>query len=887
MRTRRSDHQLHAGTTYAIGRDPKAEIVMTDSRVSWRHAMLRVDGDGWIIEDLGSTNGTFLGLQRLDRIEIAGDCVVRLGNPDDGPVLRCMPQAPAAGRAAAPPADHPGTALSVSPAQQAPPVPEAAPPAAPRHDPESWWQPVPEAGPMSRPGGVSPRPAPPEPVVPADPILPRDRPEPRERAPRHAAAAPPQAPPSQAPPSQAPPPVPQVQPRQPAAAAAAQAEPDLLPSVDRRPTARMPLPAKAMRIGRVPDNDLVLSDLNVSRHHAELRKSATGRYEIVDLGSHNGTFVNGQRVTSQVLTEEDLVSIGNSTFRLKGGELRQWVDEGLISFTADDLVVTVGGGKVLLDHVSFPIPEKCLLGVIGPSGAGKSTLLGALTGMRPADTGTVLYDNRDLYANYNELRYRIGLVPQESVLHTQLTARRALQYSAELRFPADTKAAERDGRVDEVMGELGLTRHATTRADRLSGGQLKRVNVAQELLTKPSLLFLDEPTSGLDPGLDKSVMEQMRDLAHDGRTVIVVTHSVDNLDTCDRLLVLVPGGRIAFYGPPDEGLRYFGQARWAEVFQAFERYPDRDWAAEFAASPEYAQYVLGQRPKTQPVSGSQELAATVTPQPRGAFRQLTTLTRRYVRVIASDRGYLLFMGLLPIILGGLIYFVGNKYGLQQAPPGKSEGSTVLLMLTICACLAGAALSVRELVKERAIYKRERAAGLSSGAYLASKLLVLGVISVVQSFVLVLLGVAIWPLPKSGSFLTGAPLAELLVAIAVLSLTSMCLGLLVSALVSTSEKAMPFLVLLTMVQVILSGGVPVALYFGLTAVAPARWGFGAVASTANLNVTSPIQINSSDKLWDHTSSQWLTDMWVMVGLALLFVLLAWYFVHRQGPRRRKA
>ena len=181
--------------------------------------------------------------------------------------------------------------------------------------------------------------------------------------------------------------------------------------------------------------------------------------------------------------------------------------------------------------------------------------------MRPADTGTVLYDNRDLYQNYNELRYRIGLVPQESVLHTQLTARRALQYSAELRFPADTKPAERDGRVDEVMGELGLTKHANTRADRLSGGQLKRVNVAQELLTKPSLLFLDEPTSGLDPGLDKSVMEQMRDLAHDGRTVIVVTHSVANLDTCDRLLVLVPGGRIAYYGPPDEGLGYFGQAR--------------------------------------------------------------------------------------------------------------------------------------------------------------------------------------------------------------------------------------------------------------------------------------------------------------------------------------
>ena len=611
VRTRRSVHQLTAGTTYRIGRDPKSNLVMTDSRVSWRHGELRVDGDGWIVEDLGSTNGTFLGPQRLDRIEIREECVVRLGNPDDGAVLRCVPQAAAAPPPAAPPADHPGTALSM--------------PAAPR-----------------------------------------------DYAPRHGAGAPPRdfqsPPPVVAPPPSAPPPA--------SAQPAAAVQSDMLPSVDRRPTSRMPLPAKALRIGRVPDNDVVLSDLNVSRHHAELRKSPTGSYEIVDLDSHNGTFVNGQRVTHQVLSEQDLVSIGSSTFRLSGGELRQFVDDGNITFTAQDLVVKAGS-KVLLDHVSFPIPEKCLLGVIGPSGAGKSTLLGALTGMRPATTGNVLYDNRDLYQNYNELRYRIGLVPQESVLHTQLTARRALQYSAELRFPADTKPAERDGRVDEVMGELSLTRHANTRADRLSGGQLKRVNVAQELLTKPSLLFLDEPTSGLDPGLDKSVMEQMRDLAHDGRTVIVVTHSVDNLDTCDRLLVLVPGGRIAYYGPPEEGLAYFGQARWAEVFQAFERYPDRDWAAEYAASPAYAQYVLGQRQQAPQVPDSQQLAAAPPPQRRGAFRQLGTLTRRYVRVIASDRGYLTFMLLLPILLGALISQVPATKGLAGAPhtqPGRGDAA---------------------------------------------------------------------------------------------------------------------------------------------------------------------------------------------------------------------
>ena len=668
------------------------------------------------------------------------------------------------------------------------------------------------------------------------------------------------------------------------------ARPELLPSVDRRPTARMPLPAKAMRIGRDTHNDLVLPDLDVSKHHAELRKSPTGSYEIVDLNSYNGTYVNGQRVTTRQLTEHDLVSIGHSTFRLTHGELVQFVDDGQVTFTAQDLVVKVSGGKVLLDHVTFPIPEKSLVGVIGPSGAGKSTLLGALTGMRPADTGTVLYDSRDLYRDYAELRYRIGLVPQESVLHTQLTARRALQYSGELRFPADTTSAERDVRVDEVMGELGLTKHANTRADRLSGGQLKRVNVAQELLTKPSLLFLDEPTSGLDPGLDKSVMEQMRDLAHDGRTVIVVTHSVANLDTCDRLLVLVPGGRIAFYGPPDEGLSYFRLPGWAEVFQAFEAYPDRDWAAEFAASPAYAQYVLGQRPKPPPQANGQELPAAAPPPRRGAAKQMTTLTRRYVRVIAADRGYLLFMGLLPIILGTLIHFVGSSAGLTGPPHSNQNAEELLLMLTICACLSGAASSVRELVKERPIYIRERAAGLSSGAYLSSKLIVLGVISIVQSTLLVLIGLFGQKMPPKGALPGVPPLLEILIAIAALSLASMCLGLLVSALVSTSEKAMPFLVLLTMAQVILSGGV-VSLVGKpgleqLAYLAPARWGFGAVASTVNLNVIGVSAPGSTDPLWAQSAGNWLHDMGMLIALGVVFTLLAWLQMRRLAPRRRK-
>ncbi len=768
VRTQGSEHSLQAGSLCRLGRDPDSDVVVTDSRVSWRHAAVRLDRGAWVVEDAGSTNGTYVGSRRVDRIEISTDCVLRLGHPQEGPLVFCSVVPPAAQTPAA------GTV-------------------------------------------------------------------------------------------------------------------DMGPSVDLQPTAQHPLPVRVLRIGRAPDNDLVLADLSVSRYHAELRNSGAGRYEIADLGSANGTFVNGARVSAVTLTERDVVGIGHATLRLSGQELHEFIDAGDVSLTAQSLTVRTSGGKVLLDQVSFPIAERCLLAIIGPSGAGKSTLLGAMTGARPADEGTVLYDNRDLYAHYAELRHRIGLVPQENILHTQLSARRALRYAAELRFPGDTSASERNRRVDEVIEELGLTAHAQTRIDALSGGQRKRVSVALELLTKPSLLFLDEPTSGLDPGLDKSLMKSMAELAHDGRTVIVVTHSVANLDVCDRLLVLVPGGRIAFYGPPAEGLSHFGQSDWADVFTEFERQPDRDWAGEFSRSPMYAQYV-----KAGLAGG---VAAPVSRQPappaapRGLLGQLSTLCRRYLAVIASDRAYLAVLAVLPFVLGVAIRLIPSPEGLAGRTGTNPDAQTLLLMLILGACLAGTANSVRELVKERAIYHRERAAGLSSGAYLLSKLVILGIISGVQAVILVALGLLGRPLPAHGALLA-SPLAELMLAMAVLAVASMTLGLLVSAVVSTSERTMPFLVLLTMAQVILCGAVlPLNGKLGLDQLswlAPSRWGFGATASTVDLvRITPPGgSVIKPDPLWRHLPHVWLLDMGLQAALAVAFAFIAWHRLARRSPGRSR-
>lgn len=633
----------------------------------------------------------------------------------------------------------------------------------------------------------------------------------------------------------------------------------------RQPTSVRPLPSRTVRIGRGADNDMVIDDLVVSRRHAELRAHADGTYEIVDLESHNGTFLNGRPVTRAPVTGGDIVGIGHSAFCLVGDELQEYVDTGEVSLDVQDLTVAVDRGrKTLLDDVSFPVGAKCLLAVVGPSGAGKSTLLNALTGQRPADRGTVLYDGRDLYRDYAELRQRIGLVPQDDILHTQLTVRRALTYAAELRFPQDTAREERRARVEEVIVELGLEQRADQPIHCLSGGQRKRVSVALELLTKPSLLFLDEPTSGLDPGMDRSVMHMLRGLADDGRTVIVVTHSVLSLDVCDRLLVLAPGGKVAYYGPPDDTLAFFGFEQWPEAFEAFERDRDRDWAGEYRDSPFQRQYVVNS--SAQPHLPAAERAAAVAPPPKAQSwgAQLGTLVRRYAAALGADRTFLAIMVALPFVMGAMARALGKGRFTQET------ALNALLILCVGAVLTGAANAVRELVKERVIYQRERAVGLSRSAYLMSKVVVLGTVTVLQAVVLTLVALLGVDLAvPGGKGVLIPPLAEITAAVALLAFTAMMLGLVVSALVRKEEVTMPLLVLLAIVQVVFCGALltldGVAVLGQLSWFVPSRWAFGAMAGTIDLVRLAP---DKTDPLFRHDTGTWLLDMGMLLALSVL-------------------
>ncbi|MBC9711802.1 FHA domain-containing protein [Streptomyces sp. TRM66268-LWL] len=816
---------LDPSRSYTLGRDPGGDVTIDDARVSWRHATISWGGRSWVIEDHGSTNGTFVQGQRIHQMEIGPGSAVHLGNATDGPRLN-LTGAGAAASVAPQQAQH---------AQQAPAQHQARkqPGAAPQQGGPGWSQ-------------------------------------------QHQPPAPQQGVPQQ-----------QGWQQQPAPQVPQQSGSSGAPPVygDRSPTTFHQLAlGRVMRIGRALENELVVSDLQVSRHHAEFHATPDGRMEIRDLGSHNGTYVNGMPVAkggTAVLGPNDIVGVGHSTFRVVGGQLEEFVDTGEVSFSARHLTVTVDGGKQILKDVSFGVPEKSLIAVIGPSGSGKSTLLKALTGYRPANQGDVLYDNRNLYKQFAELRQRIGLVPQDDILHKELTVRTALKYAAKLRFPADTSNQERADRIDEVLRELKLDIHKDKKITSLSGGQRKRVSVALELLTKPSLIFLDEPTSGLDPGMDRDVMQLLRGLADDGRTVLVVTHSVAELAICDKLLVMAPGGSVAYFGPPEEALNFFGYSTWADVFSAFENYRDYDWAGRWKGSQHYQMYaadidaVAAQSVHMPP---PQQMRP---PKPQGWGSQLITLIRRYVSVIVSDKGFLALMVILPAVLGVVSTLISSDFGLTADPKSgtNTNAPTILLILAVGACFSGAANSVRELIKERVIYERERATGLSRSAYLMSKVIVLGVITVLQGAIMGAIGFGVREVPDEGLILGSSVKLELTLPIMALGFTCMMFGLVISSLVKTAEKTMPLLVMFAIIQVVftgclfvLNGQIGINQFSFLM---PARWAVAASGTTVDLNKLFPNQDDptSKDPLWEPEAATWVMDMGVLIliGVVLAFVV----------------
>ncbi|WP_159839609.1 FHA domain-containing protein [Nocardia sp. CY41] len=795
-----------------MGRAPEVTLFVDSPLVSRVHATLAWQGSAWVLTDNRSTNGVFVDARRLTQ-----------------PVSIDRPTQVRLGDAISGPLLHllpanpqPPQRPSVRPPQPAPqPVPQPGPPPHAAHRPAQQFQ---------RP------PYPPQ----------QDAPAPALNVNMTTRADTSNMPPVRARASTAP-----------------------IARGDR-------IPQTGLSIGRTTDNQIVVNDPLASRKHARLLSSAEG-LTIEDLGSANGTFVNGHRQQRAVLRERDIITIGNVDFVVQQGALvhrqKPVAEQGL---AVHGVGFTVEGNKQLLVDVNMSASRGTLTALIGPSGAGKSTLSRLIAGTTRPSGGVVTFEGRNLHAEYEALRSRIGMVPQDDVLHRQLTVRQALGFAAELRLPRDNSKQDRQKVIDGVLQELSLTEHADTRVDRLSGGQRKRASVALELLTGPSLLILDEPTSGLDPALDRQVMVMLRELADAGRVVIVVTHSVAHLDMCDQVLLLAPGGKTAYCGNPAGVGAALGTSDWAEIFANVAANPDQAFAA-------YRSRQAFAPPPPPPV---QPYGSAGSPPQSSRGKQFSTLARRQVRLILADRGYLTFLVLLPFILGGLSLVVPGKNGFQRGalkalpdgtfvPEGGSETQQLLVVLILGACFMGSTLTVRDLVGERTIFHRERAVGLLPSAYLLAKIAVFSFTALLQSAVLVGIVLAGKKRPGEGAVLASGS-AELYIDIALTAICCVVVGLLLSSLAKSNEQVMPLLVVAIMCQLVMAGGlIPVTGRVVLEQVSwlfPARWGYAAGASTVNIR---ELFLNAQpDTLWQQKPEIWALDIGALLLITLVLAILTW-------------
>jgi ABC-type multidrug transport system ATPase subunit len=542
----------------------------------------------------------------------------------------------------------------------------------------------------------------------------------------------------------------------------------------------------------------------------------------------------------------------------------QGLDDG-IGFLHVDLVgLTVRQDRLLCD-VSFTARPGSLMAIIGPSGAGKSTLAKLIADSVRPTSGAVTFEGHDVHTQFASLRHRIGLVPQDNVLHHQLTVEEALGYAAELRLPRANDEKRRRA-VDKVLGELELTKCRQTRVDKLSAGERKRTSVAMELLTRPSLLILDEPTSGLDPALDRQVMTLLRRLADAGRVVVVVTHCLTDLDVCDQVLFLTPGGKTAYFGPPDEICHAMGTASRADIFMRVGADPD-------AVNREFLARRCGSGLEDNEPSPLR--ASPVRPTRCQRYQQVRTLARRQVRLLVADRGYLVFLVVLPFILGTLALLVPGNVGLGTANPRgpvPDEPAQIVMLLNVSAVFMGTALTIRDLVGERAIFRREQSVGLSASAYVLAKIGVYSVAATLQTAVLTAIVVIGKGAPTRGAVVFGNPIVELYITLAVTAAIAAVNGMVLSSAARSQDQILPMLVISVMLSIVLAGGlIPVTgrvVLSQLSWVLPARWGFAASASTVDLrNIAALVPANET--LWSHDPQWWLLDMIMLsvLGIAM--------------------
>lgn len=640
------------------------------------------------------------------------------------------------------------------------------------------------------------------------------------------------------------------------------------------PAQTLRLTSDTVTIGRAHDNTMVIDHPQVSRYHALVERLGM-RTRVKDLKSSNGIFVNGKRIDGEAWVERgDEIRIG--PYRLRVGEniLERMSEEGL-RIDALRLQKWVTPKLNLLQEISLSIHPQEFVALVGLSGAGKSTLMDALNGFRPATHGAVFVNGVNLYQKFDMFRNDMGYVPQQDIVHTQLTVYQALSYAAELRMPADTTAGERHRRVLEVIEELDLSERKNVPIRKLSGGQLKRVSIGVELLTKPRLFFLDEPTSGLDPGTEYNMMRLLRKLADQGRTIMLITHATKNVMMCDKVIIIIRGGYLAYYGPPEQALSYFDQFRSDHerrikdiefddiytILEDAERGAPEEWAERYKRSPQYKESVVRRlKERDVPAASAQAKTGVAAADLRrraakgvSAPRQFSILSRRNLRIMASDRATLgLMLALAPLL--SVMETAGR--GLFDPINGKPSDIIMTLFLNgLISYLVGALTSVREIVKEIDIYKRERAINLKITPYVMSKVWVGFVLALYTGAVFVVvrqgLMTGLWPGTLIGHGKLGwGGFAAFFITFALSSLSGYLMGLFISAVSPNQNMAILLIIVALVPQFLLAGGMMPLDMLGtggeiISSGVSNRWAF-----EAGVNITGFGKPVVEDPCWDN-------------------------------------
>lgn len=584
-------------------------------------------------------------------------------------------------------------------------------------------------------------------------------------------------------------------------------------------------------IGRSDSCQIKVDGPTISRIHCIIKK--INGLEVIEDKSTNGIYVNDRRVNgSYALREGDQIKIGTHVFGWVSGKLQKETSGKNYRIDVRDLWLP---GRISGTNLSIEPGQ--LVAFVGGSGAGKSSLLTTIVGQNMDYRGSIYINGSELRDCYSSIKQEIGFVPQDDIVHKDLTVEEVLRYSARLKLPDPEQ--QRQG-VERVLSELEMSHRRNARVKELSGGQRKRVSIGVELIADPRILFLDEPTSGLDPGLDKRMMQLLRRFADSGKTVALVTHATNNVTLCDQVVFLGRGGYLCYAGEPAQCASYFGvQGDFSDVYQFLEK--DDEQIRELATN--YRESTCARLPRVSTTAGNKnnKRSTSLSIRLKEFIPQLQTLVSRDLKLQSRDATSLALNAVTAPLATIMIAIAANNRTIFEDLTSLSQSqypdALRILFVVVCSTIwVGLSTSLQTIVKERPIFIRERAFNLLPEAYLFSKTMVMLSQAFVQSLLVASSVVFLFEAPPDvDNWFASLALIFFATLVAIGSQS-----LFVSSLVRNSQQASSIAPLLLIPQLVF-GGVLFILSEGsneIYAVISSRWSMRAIGAVSQITQLIP-------------------------------------------------